>query len=572
MKRKHAGQERAGSVKSTPRKRRKSNRADHIEPREESTDEITVDQDLIVTPRRQESRGSRSLKARAQAEYGNKEPGSPIPRANQEAVVTPIKDKRGAGKNGTTPSKSKRADRSAKRKSARALHEIQEEDDWAGETALAQAILDDDNDELGEDAADIEASRTDFDLDEAISGLSSEPTTPSKRGKGRPKGSKNKRSPTPEGDIAPEERYFFQNRPGPSQVSSRSVSKLKLLDLEEYYNQARQYKDPHEHDKAYLYRLHKRSFPQWIFELSQSFSICLYGYGSKRGLVTDFAQYLCKHGTVMPKIVIVNGYISRLNVRTILSTVATAALGSEAPMRLGAQPSEVLETLVSQLSTSPDEGPIYVFINSVDAPHLRKPSVQALLARLAASSFIRLLTTTDTPHFPLMWDSSLRAQFNFVFHDCTTFVPYVAELNVVDDVHDLLGHKGRRVGGKEGIAFVLQSLPENARNLYRILVSEILTILAEGMEDNDLDDEDPLSGKKTPAADREAGVEHKMLYQKAVEEFICSSEMAFRTLLKEFQDHQMVVSRKDAAGTETLGVPLAREELEGVLEDLMGGG
>ena len=36
-----------------------------------------------------------------------------------------------------------------------------------------------------------------------------------------------------------------------------------------------------------------------------------------------------------------------------------------------------------------------------------------------------------------------------------------------------------------------------------------------------------------------------------------------------FHDHQMVVSRKDAIGTEMLSVPFRREELEAILEDLM---
>jgi origin recognition complex subunit 2 len=45
--------------------------------------------------------------------------------------------------------------------------------------------------------------------------------------------------------------------------------------------------------------------------------------------------------------------------------------------------------------------------------------------------------------------------------------------------------------------------------------------------------------------------------------------MNFRFLLKEFHDHQMITSSRDASGTEVLGVPLAREEMEGVLEDLV---
>jgi origin recognition complex subunit 2 len=45
--------------------------------------------------------------------------------------------------------------------------------------------------------------------------------------------------------------------------------------------------------------------------------------------------------------------------------------------------------------------------------------------------------------------------------------------------------------------------------------------------------------------------------------------MMFRTLLKEFHDHQMITSRMDASGAEILGAPLSREEMEGVLEGLV---
>src|SRR5204863_6617005 len=113
----------------------------------------------------------------------------------------------------------------------------------------------------------------------------------------------------------------------------------------------------------------------------------------------------------------------------------------------------------------------------------RRPASQSLLAKLAAHPSINVVATADTPSFPLMWNNALRDQFNFVFHDCTTYAPYEAELSVVDDVHDLLGRKGRRIGGKEGVGFVLRSLPENARNLYRVLLTEVLAILADDMDD-----------------------------------------------------------------------------------------
>jgi len=123
------------------------------------------------------------------------------------------------------------------------------------------------------------------------------------------------------------------------------------------------------------------------------------------------------------------------------------------------------------------------------------------------------------------------------------------------------------------VGFVLRSLPENARNLYRVLVAEILAQMSE-VEDARLgdggSDKEGDAGGGGGRKGGEMGVDYRVLYQKVVEEFICSNEMAFRQLLKEFHDHDMVVSRRDGAGTEVLGVPFRREEMEGILEDLMG--
>ena len=51
-----------------------------------------------------------------------------------------------------------------------------------------------------------------------------------------------------------------------------------------------------------------------------------------------------------------------------------------------------------------------------------------------------------------------------------------------------------------------------------------------------IDDDDNYDNERHASAigRHEPGVEYKVLYQKACEEFICSSEMNFRTLLKEY--------------------------------------
>ncbi|KAJ5958568.1 uncharacterized protein N7479_005718 [Penicillium vulpinum] len=471
--------------------------------------------------------------------------------------ATPTKPKSAIA---ATPSRVKNADRSARKKSARVLFEQDEDASWDGSERLAEEILNGDEPDTEKAGQDLAESIEPEGAEEAPEKGVKQP----KRRAGRPKGARNKRSPTPEGELPAHERYFFQNRAGPVKTSNATLNKVPLLTHEEYFEKLGQYDDPCKEEKEYLQSLHHRSFPQWAFEFNEGFNICLFGYGSKRKLMDQFAEWIYNYhlsATTTPTIVMVNGYTPGISIRSIFATIVTAVMGDDAPSKLGAQPTEVLELLQSALKSH--EEPVTVLINSIDAPPLRRAANQALLARLAATPLIRLLVTADTPNFPVMWDISLRDQLNLVFHDCTTFLPFSAEVDVVEEVNALLGRKGRRVGGKDGVGFVLKSLPENARNLYRLLLTELITLLDDGHQS---DDE---SAETAGKAGDETGIEFRLLYQKATEEFVASSEMMFRTLLKEFHDHQMITSRMDASGMEILGVPLSRDEMEGVLEDLV---
>ncbi|KAI9729991.1 MAG: Origin recognition complex subunit 2 [Cirrosporium novae-zelandiae] len=558
MKRKH---EAGGEDTPTKKSLRKQNVSTNGDA---GSEDISQETSTVTTPsatpsKRGRSRSSASKgtsKARSKGASGSPV-GSPTPKGSARVLFATPTKARGTLKANDTPSTAHRADRSAKKKSGRFLverfitGEADEEDGLTGENTLAARIWD-------ADAADEERLDEPGETDGAGEVA---PDTPSKRGRGRPKGSRN-RSITPPTDLPPHEQYFWDNRPGNVKTSNNTLSSLSLLTYDDYFAQIRSHTDSHESDKAYLIDLHSRSFPQWQFEQGQEFNVCLYGWGSKRKLVTKFAEWLYNTSKDPQKMVIVNGYTPNLTIRTVLMTVMNAFFGAGAPQKIGSQPADILDFILSILSESAPPQPLVLFINSIDASPLRKFSTQTLLARLASSPHIKLLATADTPNFPLLWDSNLREQFNWVFHDCTTFAPYDAEISVVDDVNELLCRRGHRLGGKDGVGFVLKSLPENARSLYRILLSELLTILSDGLDNG----EDGESAKRNRD---DIGVEYRALYQKASEEFICGSEMTFRTLLKEFYDHQMIISSKDAMGTETLAVPLTREEMEGVLEDLV---
>lgn len=509
------------------------------------------------------------------------------PRSNRKLVFeTPTKTPKDEIPNGT-PTIVRNADRSARRKSNRRILERTLNGDESGDEAL------DEEDELAEHILDDEDEPREAETgaEEVQQEEAPVPDTPSKRGRGRPKGSgkavgrpRKQRSPTPPTELPPHEEYFYQNRPGGTKTSNNTLSAQTLLNHDEYFQAMQSFRDRHEPEMGFLLDLHSRAYDQWIFELEQGFNICLYGYGSKRTMMENFMRRLYTHlseqepykGTKKtPKIVVINGYTAGLSVKDVLTTIASTVI--PANVKIPNQPASLLDYILEHLTTKPPTHPVPVILNSIDSFHLRKTPVPSMLARLAAHPAINLICTADTPNFPLLWDVGLKTQYKFLFHDATTFAPYDAEVDVVENVNELLGRSGRRVGGRDGVGFVLRSLPENARLLFRILVMEQLALSI--MEGRDFAHEDapPVMPKahnsiqhKSVMPESSQGVEYRVLYHKAVGEFVCSSEVGFRTLLKEFHDHQMIESRKDAMGTERLWVPFRQEELEGLAEDLAG--
>lgn len=552
----------------TPTKRRRSSTQEPINIESSATDSsdtedheeeiqvsVTAQPEPSIpaeeTPKATPRRRGRPPKSQSQTSTPSKTPGKSI-------FATPIKNRESEF---TTPRK-QAADQSARKKSARALIENavgnSGSDDEDDEDVLVREIYED------SDAEDVD-DQTDG-LTDGLNGDTSNNATPTKTRKPRAKRAK---SPTPPRDLPPHELYFAHNKPGRPKTSDNTLASLPLLTHDEYFTILHEHKDRHSNDVEFLENLHAESFPQWVFELSQGYSICLYGFGSNRALLQKFAKHLHanQHSETARKTVIVNGYAHTTTMREVLSCIGSAI---DPTQRIPTStPAAMIQSISTQLSNT--NLTLTIIINSIDAAPLRKPGTQGILARLAAHPQINLVCSADTPDFSLLWDIGVRSAFNFVFHDCTTFAPFTVELDVIDEVHELLGRKARRVNGREGVAFVLKSLPDNAKKLFELLVTEVLIAMEE--EGNVLDEA--------------AGVEYRMVYNKAVEEFICSSEMAFRTLLKEyvvlfimsryfgcanwcrFHDHQMITSRKDALGTELLSVPFQKDELEAILEDLM---
>jgi len=494
--------------------------------------------------------------------------------------VTPTKRtpaRRAKDVNIDAPSPVVNADRSARRKSARRLIERNalptvedsDDDELAEEDKLARRILNDNEDE---DDSEEEVPEDD---ETAV-----EPETPSKKGRPKQRKKLKERTPTPPRDLPPHEQYFYDNRPGGNKTSNSTLASLNLPTHDTFFEQIKAYQDPHQPEIDFLHSLHSRSFEQWKFELDHGFNLCLYGWGSKRSLLLDFAEHLSNE-QAGEQIVVVNGYNPSLTLRDVLHTIASLIPGLANPsLKLGAQPAEMLQTILKALQRTTLVQPVKLLIHCMDAAAIRRPQFQSTLARLAASKSIGIIASADTRTFPIMWDATLSTQFNWLFHDVTTFKPFDLEISggsgvagVVDDVNALFGRTGRKLQGREGVMYVLRSLTENARNLYALLIAELLSM-------DDMDDvggsgeedfeQDGLIGKRGQAtASTRVGIDFRTLYQKAASQFIATNEPTFRALLREFYDHEMLASRKDALGGETFAVPFRKEEMQTILEELM---
>lgn len=428
------------------------------------------------------------------------------------------------------------AERSARRKTSRRMIE----------RALAEET------DVSEDEEDLLAANilgANEELDEASDdGLKPETSSNTRRQTSKKQRVKFKEPESPPNHLPPHERFFWDNRTGANKTSDKTLPPNLLLAHDEYFAQRDAWTDPHQPERDFLLELHRQAFNQWTFELENEFNICLYGYGSKRAPLADFAEYLHDEIDPTPSIVIVNGFRHNITLSDIFTTVASTLIPTH--IKLPTVANQLLALILETLDTKPPDSPIHLLMHSIDAPSLRRGNtVQSALATLAAHPSIRLIATVDTPNFLQLWDSSLRTRLRFLFHDCTTFAPFDVEVDPVESVNELLGRSGRRLGGRDGVAYVLRSLPENARNLFRILVAEQIAA-AEG------DDSVP-------------GIDYRVLYQKAREELVCTTEHQLQNLLKEFYDHQMVESKRDTSGVERLQVPFRKEELESLLDDLV---
>lgn len=206
----------------------------------------------------------------------------------------------------------------------------------------------------------------------------------------------------------------------------------------------------------------KLNFNRWMLEMSKGYNIIVYGNGSKQQLLHSF----CEEHVADKPLVVVNGFFPSLTVKDILQAIKVQLLEISTTSR---NDHEVVDLIASTLDGMPNRH-VFLVINNIDGVMLRKTKDQHIISRLAKIKNLHLIASIDHINAPLMWDQTCMDNFNFVWYDCTTMLPYKNETAFENSV--FFQNSGEL--DLAAMSNVFRSLTTNARGIYMILVKNLI--------------------------------------------------------------------------------------------------
>ncbi|KAL0369015.1 UNVERIFIED_CONTAM: Origin of replication complex subunit [Sesamum calycinum] len=345
-------------------------------------------------------------------------------------------------------------------------------------------------------------------------------------------------------DVEEEEFGFSRNYflakelRGSGKKSARKLSEINLVDEQELREAYANIEPKHEKEINDLLNSYKSSYSEWAFVLRCGFGLLMYGFGSKKALMEDFASTALTDYSV----VVINGYLQSVNLKQVAVTLAellwdqlkTQRKSALANLPKNQQPfhTRSMDDLISFLGgphLEDDECFVCVLVNNIDGPGLRDSETQQYLARLAACSHIRV------------WDKKMvHTQFNWYWYHVPTYAPYKVEGMFFPLI---LAHTGSAQTVKTA-SIVLQSLTPNAQSVFKVLADHQL------------------------AHPNEEGMPFNNLYTICRERFLVSSQITLNAHLTEFKDHELVKTRRNSDGEDCLYIPLTTEALEKLVHEI----
>ncbi|XP_050365177.1 origin of replication complex subunit 2 [Argentina anserina] len=345
--------------------------------------------------------------------------------------------------------------------------------------------------------------------------------------------------------------YFLAKELGGSAVKSHSkLSDINIVDEQELREAVAKIEPKHEKEIEDLLCGYQSLYPRWAFDLRCGLGLLMYGFGSKKTLLEDFASTSLTEYSAF----VLNGYLPAINVKQVLTSLAevlwdqlkTKRRTPSKIMSKNQQPfsSRSVEDLLAFFERTEDrtsEFLVCVIIHNIDGPGLRDSEIQQYLARVASCPNIRIVASIDHVNAPLLWDKKMvHTQFNWCWCHVPTFAPYKIEGTFLPLI---LAHGNTTQTAKNAV-IVLQSLTPNAQGVFKILAEFQLS------------------------HSEEEGMPIDNLFATCRERFLVGSRPMLNSHLTEFKDHELVKTRRHSEGQDCLYIPLTSEALEKLLVEM----
>ncbi|KAE8819336.1 Origin recognition complex subunit 2 [Hordeum vulgare] len=351
--------------------------------------------------------------------------------------------------------------------------------------------------------------------------------------------------------------YFLAKEKEPSSAKKRAraaaagkLSDLNLVDEQVLRASLAEIPPKHEKEVEALTRSYKEQYRNWLFELRCGFGLLMYGFGSKKLLLEDFASTTLTDFTV----IVVNGYLPSVNLKQVIATIAEmfweqtkfkrkrqSATRSQPSQTFASQSmDDIISFLNNQTSEDGVDG-VCLLIHNIDGPALRDAESQQCLAQVSCCPQIHIVASVDHVNAPLLWDKKMvHTQFKWSWYHVPTFAPYKVECVF----YPLILASGGHAQTTKTALVVLQSLTPNAQSVFRVLAEYQL------------------------ANEKEEGMPVSSLYTKCRERFLVSSQVTLNSHLTEFKDHDLIKIKKHSDGQDCLHIPLVPDALGKLLQEL----
>jgi origin recognition complex subunit 2 len=307
----------------------------------------------------------------------------------------------------------------------------------------------------------------------------------------------------------------------------------------------------------------------------EGFNLLFYGVGSKRALLNELAS---EHLSAEGHVVVVNGYLPTVGPADILSSLEQIPGILDVPLT-----GSGAESRAHRVASSTEEK-IFLIVHNIDAAQLRTARAQRVLSILASAENIHLVGSVDHVNSGLLFprDQALGRKAHlgvlgqeeteggrgfkswaWLWHDLTTFEPYIAELSHRDLTVPPSATSASTVAAPTLTAS--EVTPSAAQHVFASVTAKAQKVffMLGQRQLKSLDEEGVV---RTPAGGMEKyAVPYDALLAEARDEFVAANDAALRGLLGEFRDHGMVLSGEAEGRGEVLWVPASQDVLKTIL-------